>query len=135
MLWTLLVVVSSIGLLSSAVASASAVDASLRSYVVAALFGLVLAIANAWAWTRIGYAADDHVKSLSEVRGERYLRTLYLALAIWALCGAVFSAMITGSRLRRTPSPAPEAPPSLASETVLGRDTACRWCRLRPRAA
>ena len=102
MLWTLLVVVSSIGLLSSAVAAASAVDGSLRSYLVAAVFGLLLAIANAWAWTRIGHAADDHVKSLAEVRGERSLRTLYLALAIWALCGAMLSAMMTSALLQLT---------------------------------
>ena len=101
-LWTLLVAVSSMGPLGSAVSAAYAVEGSVPSYVVAAISGLLLATANAWAWTRIGHATDNHLRSLSEARQEHFLRTLYIALAIWALCAALLGVLITSAILRLT---------------------------------
>ena len=99
MLWTLLIAVSSTMLFSSAV-SAAYREGSVRGYLVAATSGLLLATCNAWTWSKIGDAVADHVKAFSESRQERYLRTLYLALGIWALCGAVLGALLTSAILR-----------------------------------
>jgi hypothetical protein len=99
-LWTLLIAISSMTLLGSAVLAASGANGGVRSYVVVAISGLLLATCNAWTWSKIGDAVDDHVKPFSESQQERYLRTLYLALAIWALCAAFLGVVISSAILR-----------------------------------
>ena len=100
MLWTLLVAVSSVALVSSAVTAARVTDGGVGSYVAAAISGLLLAAMNAWGWSKAAEAVDGYIRSFSEVRQERCLRALYIALMIWSPCAAILGVWITSVILR-----------------------------------
>jgi hypothetical protein len=99
-LWDLLIVTSSAAFVGSALAAARVVNGSTRDYVVATISGLLLAIANAWTWSKVGNAVDTHVKSFVESHRERYLRNIYIAAAIWAVCAGILGMLIASAILR-----------------------------------
>jgi hypothetical protein len=100
MLWTLLIGMSSMALIGGALAAPRTVDGGVRHYVLASVFGVLLAASNAWTWNRVAHAVDDYVTRLSHLRRERYLRVLYLAAAIWFLCAGVLGIWVTSAVLR-----------------------------------
>jgi hypothetical protein len=85
-LWDLLIVVSSSAFVGGALAAARVTNGGVRNYLVATITGVLLAIANAWTWSKVAGGVDRHIKGLSESDQERYLRLLYLAATIWILC-------------------------------------------------
>lgn len=86
-LWELLIGVSSSAIVGGALAAARVSNGGVRSYLIATLTGVLLAVANAWTWSKVAGATDRRIEAFSESDRERYLRWLYLAAGMWVLCG------------------------------------------------
>jgi hypothetical protein len=82
-LWHLLIATSSSAFLGGAVAAVHVTSGGARNYLVATLVGILLAVANAWTWSKVAGTVERHIKAFSDADREWYLRLLYLAVAIW----------------------------------------------------
>lgn len=90
MLWTLLVGISSVAVLSGSLGWASKVRAGSRGYAVAALIGVVLAVLNVAVLSNVASLVRQRIESCDPPVRERYLRMLYGLTLLWALlAGAV----------------------------------------------
>ena len=85
-LWDVLIIVNSAALVGGALSAARVTHGGAPAYIVAIVTGVLLAVANAWTWTKVAHAVVGRIKPLPESAHERYFRLLYLAAAIWSLC-------------------------------------------------
>ena len=99
-LWHLLIATSSSAFLGGAGAAVLVTSGGARNYLVATLIGILLAVANAWTWSKVAGAVERHIKAFSDADREWYLRLLYLAVAIWGLCAGPVGLWIALGSLR-----------------------------------
>jgi hypothetical protein len=99
-LWHLLIATSSSPFLGGAVAAVRVTSGGARNYLVATVIGILLAVANAWTWSKVAATVDRHIKAFSDADREWYLPLLYLAVAIWGLCAGPVGLWIALGSLR-----------------------------------
>ena len=94
MLWTMLILMSSIDFFLGTVGMARHVKAGLGGYAVTIVAGLILAVCNAWAVYQAGEIAIARVERYSESRREWGVRALFTALFLWCFVAVALGAYV-----------------------------------------
>jgi hypothetical protein len=99
MLWTLLIATSSFTFVYGAVATARDAKAGIAGYALVITIGLLLAVGNAWTWTKLADIVTSFLKPYSDSRQEKWLHAMYFAAGAWILFAAFLSHWVSSAMM------------------------------------
>lgn len=99
MLWTLLIATSSFVFVYGAVVTAHDASAGIASYPLVITIGLLLAVGNAWIWSKVADIVTSYLKPYSESQQEKWLHVVYFAAGAWILFAAFLSHWVTSAMI------------------------------------
>lgn len=99
-LMELLMPLTFVAFLTSAVATAKHAKAGIGGYALAIIIASSLAICNAGMFFKLGDTLANRTRAYSETRQEWYGRAFFLFALLWLVVGAIFTSLVTSEVIR-----------------------------------